>query len=233
MLRELAPGQVWCAEAPFGKLGVNFGARMTVARLPSGDLWVHSPIGLSAELKRSLDALGPVRHLVSPSRFHYMHVPEFARAYPEARLHAVPGSLKRLKRLGAPRLLEDAPDTEWGGVFAQGTVRGSALYDEVDFVHLPSRTLVVTDLCFNIPPDSSWMTRLAASSFDVLGRLSPSRSFRWFLRDRDAMRATLERILSWDFDRVTVAHGAVVPTGGKSAFRGAFAWLLEEGRSRR
>ena len=38
--------------------------------------------------------------------------------------------------------------------------------------------------------------------------------------------ASLERILSWDFDRVVVAHGDVLEHGGRDALRHGYRWLL-------
>jgi len=32
-------------------------------------------------------------------------------------------------------------------------------------------------------------------------------------------------VLEWDFDRVILAHGAVLETGGKALFRAAWGWL--------
>src|SRR3954454_24552340 len=135
MLRELAPDQLWVAEMPASRMGFEYGARMTVIRLQDGGLFVHSPIALDPPLRQAIDRLGPVRVIVSPSRFHYMHVPEFARAYPEARLYAVPGSRGKLKELPVHALLADEPDPAWSDELDQATFRGSALYDEVDFFH--------------------------------------------------------------------------------------------------
>jgi len=33
-------------------------------------------------------------------------------------------------------------------------------------------------------------------------------------------------ILAWDFDRVVVAHGEVLESGGREALRQGYAWLL-------
>jgi hypothetical protein len=44
-------------------------------------------------------------------------------------------------------------------------------------------------------------------------------------RDRSAARRSLETVLAWDFDRVIVAHGAVLESGGKEIVRQAFGWL--------
>ena len=45
------------------------------------------------------------------------------------------------------------------------------------------------------------------------------------MKDRRALRASLDKILAWDFDRVTVAHGDILETGGHKAVQRGFAWL--------
>jgi hypothetical protein len=97
------------------------------------------------------------------------------------------------------------------------------LYDETDFFHPATRTLVLTDLCFNIPPNRGWSTRLWARALGVLGRLSVSRSFGWTIRDRAAASASLQRMLEWDFDRVLLTHGDLVESAGRAAFERAVA----------
>jgi len=46
-----------------------------------------------------------------------------------------------------------------------------------------------------------------------------------FLMWRAQNRASIDRILQWDFDRIIMAHGDVVESGGKAALRGAFSFL--------
>lgn len=226
MLREFAPGQVWLAEMPFGRLGFHVGARMTVVRLPSGELWVHSPIALTPELRQAVAPLGEVAHLVVPSKMHVAHLAEWADAFPQARVYAVAGARDSLRRNPRPELLADAPDAAWAGIIAQSLIRGSAVYDEVDFVHQPSGTLILTDLCFHVPEESGASTRLWAKALGVLGHLSSSRSFILTMKDRAAARASIEHILEWDFDRIVISHGEVTERDGKRQFRQAFAWLL-------
>lgn len=228
MLKMLAPHLLWIAEMPVQRMGFEFGARMTAVRLPSGGLWVHSPIALTPALREDLEAVGPVRYLVAPSRMHYEHLAEFSRAFPRARVFAA-ASLQGVREMRDVRLdglLGETPPAEWEGAFEQSPFRGSALYDEVDFFHPASRTLILTDLCFNIPAERSWTTRLFAGMLGILGRFSVSRSLRLTLRDRAAARASVERLLAWDFDRVLIAHGDYLETGGQEALRRAFEWLL-------
>jgi hypothetical protein len=36
---------------------------------------------------------------------------------------------------------------------------------------------------------------------------------------------SVDRILSWDFDRIIVGHGESLKTGAQSALRSAYEWL--------
>jgi hypothetical protein len=58
------------------------------------------------------------------------------------------------------------------------------------------------------------------------GRFGPTRLLRTLVRDRPALRASVEKILAWDFERVVVTHGEVLERGGRDALRAGFAWLL-------
>lgn len=70
MLSEVVPGMVWGAERPFVWNSIDVGGRMAVVRLADGSLWVHSPVQWGPELARQLEALGPVKHIVSPNFEH-------------------------------------------------------------------------------------------------------------------------------------------------------------------
>jgi len=43
---------------------------MTVLRLPSGALWLHSATPIDPQLRAEIDALGRVEHIVAPSAYH-------------------------------------------------------------------------------------------------------------------------------------------------------------------
>ncbi len=40
------------------------------------------------------------------------------------------------------------------------------------------------------------------------------------------MRDSLERILSWDFERIVIAHGDLIESNAKGIARGAWAQVL-------
>lgn len=213
---------MWVAEQPFRVLGAEYGTRMTVVRLPGSNLWIHSPILATEALRSELDALGNVGQIVAPNCFHHVYAKRMARAYPSATLYAAPGL--REKRPDIPfheTLGADAPEA-WEGVIHVRPIAGIRKIGEVAFFHMPSRTLVITDLMFHCQSVATMWTGCIQWLFGTRGRPACSRLFRMFIDDREAFRADIDRILEWDFDRVILCHGEILETGGRAALRRVF-----------
>ncbi len=58
------------------------------------------------------------------------------------------------------------------------------------------------------------------------GRPATTPLERLLVRDRDAFRRSLAKILAWPIERIVLAHGAVVESGGRAALAAAYAWVL-------
>jgi len=223
-LRELAPG-LWVAERPLRFLGCELGTRMTVIRLTDGELFVHSPVALGWQTKYEIDLLGAVKAVVAPNRFHHLYVKDFAEFFPNARFFAAPGlSLKR-RDLTFHGTLTDSADPLWAGQIDQVVFRAAPLLNEVVFFHASTRTLLLTDLAMNVQFTASRLTRRVLQLDGIYGRFGVGRLDKWVVRDRAAARRVIDRILEWDFDRIILAHGYVVNSGGKDMLRDAYAWL--------
>jgi hypothetical protein len=204
----------------------DFSTRMTVVRLADGGLFLHSPIRLDDGLRAELDALGEVRTIVAPNKFHHLFAGDCRSAYPSARLYAAPGLPAKRKDLKFDGLLADEPRIEWRGDLEQRIIRGMPMVNEVAFFHPASRTLILTDLVFNMPRGRPWGLPILSHMLGLSGRFGPSRLGRWLIRDQQAARASLGMILRWDFDRLILAHGDVVETGGRQKLRDAFGFIL-------
>jgi hypothetical protein len=224
VLRSVA-ADVHVLTVPFRMGGLEVGGRMTVVRLPDGGLWVHSPVRFTPEVRAQVDALGPVRFLVAPNLMHHLAVQDWAAAYPDAKV-AAPARLKRKRpELRIDLELGDAADAAWAGVIDQVFVRGMPKLDEVLFFHRPSRTVLVTDLAFNVQRTDSWLLRAYLKLSGAWQRLASTLTARVLIKDKAAVRASLEKALAWDAERVVVCHGDVVETGGRKALVDGFARL--------
>jgi uncharacterized protein DUF4336 len=224
-LQPLA-ADIWVADRPQTFYGLPVGTRMTVIRLPGGRLLLHSPVVLDDHLRNELDALGRVLYAVAPNRVHHLYAGDVAKVYPKARLWVGPGLERKRPDLSFVAVLGDDPPEEWRDDVWQTFFRGRPYENEVVFLHRPSRTLILCDLAFNIGPRTATVTRLLMKLIRSYGRFGPSKLDPWLIKDRVAARQSLERILAWDFDRVVVAHGEILESGGREALREGYRWLL-------
>jgi hypothetical protein len=224
MLKPLSD-ELFVLEVPFRAMGLSLGGRMSVIRLPEGGLWVHSPVRLEPETRRAVEALGPVRFLVAPNLMHHLALGEWAAAYPDARVLAPQGLRQKRPELRIDVVLSDVVDVgQQPTVDLMGT-HGIPRLEEFVFLHRPSRSLLLTDLAFNIHHAPSWWTRTYLRLCGAYGRLAPTAVIQLLVRDRSALRASMDRVLGWDFDRVVPCHGEVLEHGGREALREAFSWL--------
>jgi len=214
---------LYCVAGAFGRSPL--GRRMTVVVLPGG-LLVHSAVRMAEQDMRALEALGPVRWIVVPNAFHAADAPFYAERYPAARTLVPSGARARLaRRMRVDGTLEDDWSAELAATLPRVILHGTRT-GEAALFHPPSRTLILTDLVFNLGDDFRGPARAFLRLNGALNRFGPTRLFRWvFLRDRAALAASLAEVLAWDFDRVVMSHGAVLPTGGRAALLRTFDWL--------
>jgi hypothetical protein len=235
-LKPMASG-IWVADGPLvhmAALGLRapFPTRMTVVRLADGGLWCHSPIAPDQSLFAAIDALGPVRHLVSPNLLHYAHIAAWKQRYPQAIAWASPGVRERA---ASQRIevhfdadLDDAPPTDWAGTIDQLRFRGSRVLQEIVFLHRASATLILADLIENfeaakLPTTMRWIARLGGV-IDPDGK-APLDMRLTYLGHKAEARACLARMLAWQPQRVILAHGRCYLDNAAAELVRAFRWL--------
>jgi hypothetical protein len=223
MLNALAEG-VWVAWAPQSFYGLQLGARMTVVRLGDGTLFLHSPIAIDEALKAEIDALGDVGHIVAPNLFHHLHAGSAAEHYPRAKLHIAPGLAKKRPDLAAGAVLSATADPSWRGEIESMPIEGTILH-ETAFVHHPTGTLICSDLIENFETSDTWLTRAYLKIGGIYGKPGLSRALRIAFRDKKAARRSIDAILARPFDRISLAHGDPIVSGGNEAVRASYAWL--------
>lgn len=223
MLRAI-DAKLWVAEHPQTLFGVRIGARMTLVELEDGTLWAHSPIPLDAATRAEIDQLGPVQHIVAPNQFHHLYAASAAQSWPGSTLYVAPGLAAKVD-LPAHTTLGEPEPAAWRRQIDQHVFGGMPAVNEVVFFHRESKTLIVTDLFFNLRDLDHWWSRTFLRLNDAYDRFGMSRYYRSNIKDKAAARASADRILTWDFDRVILSHGAILETGGRDVVAEALTHL--------
>lgn len=163
IIREVAPGLTtftipFNRFAPFGYRNlVAVGNRATAINLSSGEILLLSPIPLTPAVRQKLESLGGV-HFIAADLGHHLSVHEYVAAWPAA------------KTIGVPDLQKKRNDVRWDWIYGGDEELGEKAEevfgweDEVESVffegfitravawwHVPTKTLVVSDLLMNLP----------------------------------------------------------------------------------
>jgi hypothetical protein len=97
----------------------------------------------------------------------------------------------------------------------------------VVFFHEESRTVILDDLIQIHPivegkPFRNALLRLGGVASPYGG---VALDIRLSFTDRKLARRSLEKLLSWDFDKLIIAHGACIEKDAKPFVERAFRWL--------
>lgn len=210
---------VWLLPYPLKMLGADLHRNVTVVRLLSGQLLIHSTAPFAAADVAAIRRLGEPGWLLDGVLRHDTFAHEGRAAFPGIPYLAPPGFTEASGVKTTP--IVPCPD-EWIGELRALEVEGMEDMRDTVVLHETSRTLIITELLFNFPDDQPLWTelllRVAIGDEHFPGL---SRPFRHAVKDEAAFTASMRTILEWDFDRIIVGHGDVIEREGKARLKAA------------
>jgi hypothetical protein len=207
---------LWIQSFPFSMLGGHQGRVVTVLRLVSGNLIIHSTAPFTAADVAEIEALGNPRWMVDSMLRHDTFAEQGRQAFPHVSYLAPEGFT-----VPAQPLLPAPP--EWTPEVEVLLIDGMPKAREHVFLHAPSRTLIVADLVFNFAPSSGWTSFFRQVLMGVKSHPDSARLFPMLIQDRAAYDRSVRELLTWNFDRIIVGHNQVVETDGRERLREALA----------
>ena len=148
--------------------------------------------------------------------------------FPAAELWAPRQKSNEFQRLPFIGILGDTPPPCWANDIDQLVFKGNPFIDEVFFLHKESRTVIMADFI-----QSRRIVRgkpLLNTLFKLAGVAYPNGGvpcdIRLSMTNRFLARRSLEKLLSWDFDKLIIAHGVCIEKDAEPFVRRAFRWLL-------
>jgi hypothetical protein len=212
---------LWLLAYPLKMLGVDLRRNVTLVRLRSGKLLIHSSAPFSSENVAAIRALGEPGWLLDGILRHDTFAREGREAFPGIPYLAPEGFSEVV---GFPTQPIVPPPAEWDAELLALEIQGAPDARDTALLHIPSRTLILTELVFNFGDDQPLWTELLLR-VAIGGQHHPgmSRPFKAGVKNEAAFGESIATILSWDFDRVIVGHGDVIPSDGKAKLRSALA----------
>lgn len=184
---------------------------MTVFRLRSGGLWIHSAIALDEARQRQLESFGHPEYLVVPSTMHRLDAPIYKRTYPSVKVVCPEAAIEKVKEKVA---VDDSCENAFQGSEVVVHVIPGAKPIELAY-ELPlasgGKALVFNDLLVNVEETKG----ILGGFLKLIGRVgrfrSPPSNKIILLDDRKKFQAWLkEQSQRPEIKIVTVAHGEPV-----------------------
>ena len=172
--------------------------------------------------------MGTVRHLVSPNQFHYAHIGEWARAFPETIAWASPRVRQRARArhvdIDFARDLDASAPEEWRQEIDQLLFPGG-YFKEFIFFHKASRSLILTDTIINIELDKisePWRTATKLTGmYHPYGQIFFGMRLPLLFQRRKA-KAAIGKIYSWQPQRIVLSHGRCFDADADEVIRRIF-----------
>ncbi len=230
---EYIRDKIFIVEYPIRFGGLDLYSRMTIVKLYDGKLWLHSPCKLDVNLKSQIDSIGEIAYIVAPGNFHHLHVADLQKQYPNAETFLCPGLEKKRAELKFDWILGNRPDPHWGSEFEQVVIQGTRIINEVAFFHLSTKTLILVDLLENIGDDYTHDAGLLLqfwwkAIFHMWNNPKAAPEYQLGWGDKAVVKKALDKILSWDFGRIILAHGNLIESNAKAVAAKAWENVLHE-----
>jgi Domain of unknown function (DUF4336) len=222
------------------------------------DLWIHSPVQLDGPMMQCIQSIGNVRHVCSTNYEHLKFANVWYQNFDTASMWGCPGLAERMPEIRwkgeipsgyRPTgwahnrdTIESLPSRPLDGMWDESLIQslhinveknpftGRPFFNEVIFYHVPTKTLLTTDLFWNYPSngvansefgrDDSW--ELAPSLDDGV----PLSSRLWkfgmdkvyypfytnlMVTDKAEYQAIANHIVNvWDVETIIPAHGDIL-----------------------
>jgi hypothetical protein len=218
----VVPDSIWVTERPVWFSGVRQRARTTIVRLSGDALWVHSPCTPTDDVCAALDALGEVRWIIVPNRFHHLQTPATAARYPNAVVVGPTSAQSRNRRVSLSMGTDDLAYVRATPELTGIQLGGVPFLDETVFFHPASGSLIAADLLMSACARDHFTSRIAGRILGHYEKVRTPPDVRWNTRASTAVAESIAQLRALPLQRILVAHAD--PITDRPAEQLAEAW---------
>jgi len=165
-----------------------------------------SPVGTQAEIAA---VRGKHAILVEPSLLHHKRLGRAIQLLAPTELWGPKGFAEKLPEFHETRSFGVDP---WphDDALSFAVIEGAPMRNEVVFYHQPSRTIYTADLAFAILEPKGVVSPIALRLMGVYKRFGVPKMWPHWVKDKAAFQRSIDKVMSWPFERIAMAHGELV-----------------------
>ena len=222
----VVPDSIWVTERPVWFSGARLRSRTTIVRLSGNALWVHSPCAPTDEVCAALDALGEVRFIVVPNRFHHLQTPATAARYPKAVVVGPKSAQARNPHLSLTLGTDDPEYVRSTPELTSIQLGGVPFLDETVFFHPATGSLIAADLLMSACARDHWTWRISARILGRYGKVLTPPDVQWKTRASAAAAESIAQLRALPLQRILVAHADPITERPGEQLAGAWRFAI-------
>jgi hypothetical protein len=182
-------------------LRIEFKAKSFICET-SSYLYIISPAKFDEVTFNKIKSFSKDIIIIAPNNFHNIGLSFMKEKFPDAKFYGPKRSAKQsgMDLLNTRYLPEDSQFT---AVFLEG----NQTLSESVFIHTPSKSLIVTDIVFNMHHKMNLISTLVFKAYGTYKRLGQSFVLKLTADDKPLFRKQLRELTKLDFEKVLLNHG--------------------------
>lgn len=181
-------------------LGIELPAKSII--INEEKLYIISPMNFDGETVEGIKMLNPSPIFIAPNNYHHLHLAHAKKLFPDSLLYGPEGAAKK----SGIELLP-IEELEFKESLFPHSIRGNPQLEETCFFHPASKTLILTDLLFNLQHEMGPLSRILLTIMGTYHKLNLSRLVTATVKDKKAFYASIYGLLEYPFENVIVGHG--------------------------
>ncbi|MDG3085860.1 hypothetical protein P7F88_07030 [Vibrio hannami] len=226
LIQEWEPGRLWYVDMPYKKLGLMHTHRMVIIKYDGDYLLIHSPVELNTALQTELSALGVIKGVIVPSPTYHQHLSEWWLSYTDAQFFATPTVIQKRSDLNFDGALSSKTPDLWKSELYQTAVLGMDNPRKLVMCDPKSRTLILSDNLLAVQPELPLGQKLLTWAYGVNKELKLPFSDKRHIDNMPLLRASVQEIMTWPFERLISNNGLKIEKNAKESFYQAFWWAF-------
>ncbi len=190
--------------------GVHFPVSSSFIELENNQLMVISPGPFEQKKIREIIAQYSTVYCVAPNAFHYKHLKSFSDFFPEIDIYGPSALIKKQPWLSEKILNLNSLNEKLKGQVLFFPILGTSFLDETVFYCCQSKSLIVTDLFFNMKNPMLLGRKCLLSLVGARNKIAQSKLVKSSIKDKAAYIRSVKPLSELDCQRIIVGHGHIV-----------------------
>ncbi len=190
--------------------GVHFPVSSSFIELENNTLMVISPGPFERNMIQEIIDKYNTIYCVAPNVLHYKHLKSFNNFFPKIDIYGPFALTKKQPWLSGKILSLDTLNEKLKGQVLFFPILGNSFLDETVFYCSQSKSLIVTDLFFNMkepmPLGRKWILSLVGAR----NKIAQSKLVKNSTKDKEAYFRSVKPLKELDCQRIIVGHGEIV-----------------------